>query len=127
MLSRHPLEISLSDPRRLVIRWEDGHASEFPVDILRDFCPCATCRKARMDRNEQAEQPKKRSLNVLGAATRFEIDGLEHVGRYALGINWKDGHRSIFTWEYFSTICPCDECRMVRGGPPQPFDPLITV
>ena len=83
MLSRHPLEISLSDPRRLVIRWEDGHASEFPVDILRDFCPCATCRKARMDRNEQAEQPKKRSLNVLGAPTRFEVDGLEHVERYA--------------------------------------------
>ncbi len=127
MPSRHPLDIALVDGRWLAVGWDDGHRSEFPIDVLRDFCPCATCRKSRLDRADQPNSPKKRSLNVLGLSTRFEIEGLEHVGRYALGCNWKDSHRSIFTWEYLAEICPCDDCRAERGGPPVPFDPMTTV
>lgn len=126
MPQRYPVEFEVTQDRRLNVVWDDGHSSAFPLDVLRDFCACATCRKARTDRVEIEERPRRRSLSVLGASTRFELQGLEHVGRYGLGVNWKDGHRSIFTYDYLSDICPCSECAAVRGGPPVPFDPVPT-
>ena len=29
--------------RRVVILWEDGHQSVFPLDYLRSWCPCDAC------------------------------------------------------------------------------------
>ena len=29
--------------RRVVVTWEDGHVSTFPLDYLRSWCPCAGC------------------------------------------------------------------------------------
>lgn len=127
MPSRHPLRIALADGARLTVAWDDGHETVIPVDMLRAFCPCATCRKTRTERAGESGAPKRRALTVLGSAARFDIESMEHVGRYALGVNWKDSHRSILTWEYLADICPCDDCRIVRGGPPQPFDPLLAV
>jgi DUF971 family protein len=79
-----------------------------------------------MDRSEAEAAPRRRSLNVLGASTRYDIGGLEHVGRYGLGVNWKDDHRSIYTYDYLASICPCEACTAERGGPPVPFDPIVT-
>lgn len=124
MSQRHPVEIAVTPERALLVTWDDGHESRIPIDVFRDFCACAACRKARTDRAEVEEKPKRRSLSVLGASTRFELAGLEHVGRYGLGANWKDGHRSIYTYEYLAAICPCDACADERGGPPVPFDPV---
>lgn len=127
MPPRHPVDISLTPEKRLEITWDDQHRSAIAVDVLRDFCPCATCRKARIDRAEALAEPaKRRSLNVLGVNTRYDVAGLEHVGRYGLGVNWEDGHRSIYTFEYLGDICPCDDCARERGGPPVPFDPIAT-
>lgn len=123
MHQRHPVEIAVTPHRALAVTWDDGHVSTIRIDMLRDFCACATCRKARMDRVEEEEKPKRRSLAVLGSASRYDLSGLEHVGRYGLGANWQDGHRSIFTYEYLAAICPCQECAAERGGPPIPFDP----
>ena len=38
-------------------------------------------------------------LPVLGSAIRSEIASVSHVGRYGLGVAWKDGHQSIYTYE----------------------------
>ena len=124
MPQRHPVEIAVTPERALAISWNDGHETVIKIDALRDYCACATCRKKRMDLAEEEEKPKRRSLNVLGAATRYGLAGLEHVGRYGLGANWDDGHRSIFTYEYLASLCPCDACTAERGGPPVPFDPI---
>jgi DUF971 family protein len=123
--ARHPVEIELTQANRLEIVWDDAHRTAITINALREFCPCATCRKARMDRVDAAEIPaKRRSLNVLGVNTRYDVEILEHVGRYGLGVTWKDGHRSIFTYEYLADLCPCSECEQLRGGPPVPFDPI---
>ncbi len=29
--------------RRVVIEWDDGHRSAYPLDYLRSWCPCALC------------------------------------------------------------------------------------
>ena len=40
-----------------------------------------------------------------------KIRGLNEVGRYAVGVQWTDGHDSIFPLENLRRACPCDACR----------------
>lgn len=39
-----------------------------------------------------------------------KIKGLNEVGRYAIGVQWIDGHDSIFPLESLRRFCPCNEC-----------------
>jgi DUF971 family protein len=36
------------------------------------------------------------------------VDKLTQVGRYALGVQWGDGHDSILPLRSIRTACPCD-------------------
>jgi DUF971 family protein len=38
------------------------------------------------------------------------IRGLNEVGRYAVGVQWTDGHDSIFPLENLRRYCPCNTC-----------------
>lgn len=38
------------------------------------------------------------------------IKGLNDVGRYAIGVQWADGHDSIFPLANLRRFCPCNEC-----------------
>jgi DUF971 family protein len=38
------------------------------------------------------------------------IDKLTQVGRYALGVQWGDGHDSILPHRTIRRACPCDAC-----------------
>ncbi len=42
------------------------------------------------------------------------------VGRYALGVDWQDGHSSIFPFDLLREACPCEACRAptAAAGPP---------
>ncbi|MGH7988081.1 MAG: gamma-butyrobetaine hydroxylase-like domain-containing protein [Candidatus Binataceae bacterium] len=42
--------------------------------------------------------------------TAPRIKGLNEVGRYAVGVQWLDGHDSIFPLETLRRRCPCNEC-----------------
>jgi DUF971 family protein len=48
--------------------------------------------------------PRTRSLE----ATR--IVKLSEVGRYALGVDWGDGHESIMPFRTLRSACPCEAC-----------------
>jgi DUF971 family protein len=52
-----------------------------------------------------------------GAAATPKIKGLNEVGRYAVGIQWLDGHDSIFPLEHLRRFCPCNECGGDADGP----------
>ncbi|MEA2678571.1 MAG: hypothetical protein QOK03_293, partial [Candidatus Binataceae bacterium] len=39
-----------------------------------------------------------------------KIKGINEVGRYAIGVQWLDGHDSIFPLESLRRRCPCNEC-----------------
>jgi DUF971 family protein len=45
-----------------------------------------------------------------------EIKGLNEVGRYAVGVQWTDGHDSIFPLESLRRRCPCIACGGRVGG-----------
>lgn len=48
------------------------------------------------------------------------IKSLNEVGRYAVGVQWTDGHDSIFPLENLRRRCPCDACNgNVEGEIPQ--------
>jgi len=40
-----------------------------------------------------------------------KIKELHEVGRYAVGVQWIDGHDSIFPLESLRRGCPCDACK----------------
>jgi DUF971 family protein len=42
--------------------------------------------------------------------TPQKIRGLNEVGRYAVGVQWVDGHDSIYPLENLRRFCPCNIC-----------------
>jgi DUF971 family protein len=50
----------------------------------------------------------------------FRIEKLSQVGRYALGVQWGDGHDSILPHRNIRRACPCEVCegttREMPGG-----------
>ena len=48
------------------------------------------------------------------------IKSLHEVGSYAIGVQWSDGHDSIYPLENLRRFCPCDSCQgNVQGEIPQ--------
>jgi len=39
-----------------------------------------------------------------------KIKSLNEVGRYAIGVQWTDGHDSIYPLESLRRCCPCEAC-----------------
>lgn len=94
-----PLEIRHEKgARRLVVSWDDGHVSTFPLDYLRSWCPCASC---------QGHEPQARYLNLRDQ----ELAHLEGVGNYAIAPTWEDGHSTgIYSFRLLRALCPCEAC-----------------
>lgn len=97
-----PTEIRRLGTQSLRIVWSDGHRSEYSNRFLRGHCPCAMCRKS-----------PRRSLPVLGDRPDdlYPVQ-LGVVGRYAVSIQWSDGHDSgIYSYETLRALCQCDQCQ----------------
>ncbi len=45
-----------------------------------------------------------------------KIKGLNEVGRYAIGVQWTDGHDSIYPLENLRRYCPCNVCHGAVQG-----------
>ena len=83
------------------IGWSDGRLCAYPPRLLRDACPCATCRE------ERAAPKPKPLLQVLSAEeTRpMVVTGMRPVGQYAYAIDFSDGHSSgIYTLAYLREL-----------------------
>ena len=84
--------------RRLVVTWDDGHLSTYPLDYLRSWCPCAGC---------QGHAPNARYLDLH----EQDLTAIEGVGNYALAPTWRDGHSTgIYSFRLLRGICPCEDC-----------------
>ncbi|OJX41370.1 MAG: hypothetical protein BGO78_01155 [Chloroflexi bacterium 44-23] len=110
-----PINIKVKKGDKLVtINWEDGHESNYPFQLLRAGCPCATCRGGH--ENMSAEPDPKIFEIQLPDSNSTKLANLELVGSYAITIAWEDGHTfGIFTWQYLRAMCPCSECRSGTG------------
>ena len=80
------------DPRTLGLIWSDGHESQVPVRDLRIQCPCAHC----VD-----EMTGERILDEELVLPDIHPVQITPVGRYALRVNWSDGHDTgIYTFAF---------------------------
>ena len=100
-----PVEVRRLGTQSVRIVWDDGHRSEYDNQYLRDHCPCAVCREGK---------PVLR-LPVVGAqGAELYPAQIGVVGRYALSIQWSDGHDTgIYSYQTLRELCPC--CRVAGG------------
>jgi DUF971 family protein len=88
--------------QRLVVGWSDGHASVFPLDALRQACPCAACN------GEQVERiTPPRFFDIFRQKNRWQNVRVEAAGSVGLRITWDDGHSGgIFRWKRLRELQP---------------------
>src|SRR3989338_7206621 len=94
-----PVEIGRANQHDVRVRWQDGHESVYPARALRVSCPCASC----VDEMTGA-------VRVVAAGVPDDVHPLkiELVGRYAMTVQWSDGHHTgIYSFEKLRTMCPC--------------------
>jgi len=61
---------------------------------------------------------KKRALPIFGQPDPNTPKDVHYVGRYALGVDWADGHGSIYPFERLRRDCPCGACAELEAlGP----------
>jgi DUF971 family protein len=109
-ISTDPEHIAISKSTGIKIDWKDNHHSEYPLNYLRDKCPCATCTGAH------GTPPRPPGGDAEGPfpmfKPRLKMLGVLPVGNYAIRIDWSDGHSTgIYSYEHLRHICPCNECR----------------
>ena len=83
------------------IAWSDGTRGVYTPRLLRDACPCASCREQRA-----AARPAP-LLPVLAPAelAPLAVTSMRPVGQYAYAIGFSDGHASgIYTLEYLREL-----------------------
>lgn len=98
-----PLELKQLGSDTLGIRWADNHESTYKVRNIRLSCRCANCI------DEWTRAPILKPESVPETIRPVHI---ESVGRYALKIQWSDGHDTgIFTFEQLKSQCECTQCR----------------
>lgn len=88
-----PTKIALDHPARaLTLRWPDGATQRIDYVQLRGNCPCAECRKIRLDGGR------------IDAHAGLTLDGVEALG-YGVRFLFGDGHtRGIYPWPYLAAI-----------------------
>jgi ATP-binding protein involved in chromosome partitioning len=80
-----PTRIAQQGPRNLAIAWADGAESVLDVRVLRVACACAECV------DEWSGQPRLDPASIPADVHPLRI---QPVGRYAIQIEWSDGHAS---------------------------------
>jgi DUF971 family protein len=82
--------------------WSDDVRSDYTPRLLRDACPCATCRERRV---EPAAKPNPLQVLAAEEIAPLAVTGMKPVGQYAYAIEFSDGHSSgIYTLEYLREL-----------------------
>lgn len=94
-----PIELRAPTGARVMeIDWEDGHKSLYPHEVLRGYCPCATC---------QGHQGPIRYV----AGGNLELAEIDEVGNYAVRLLWGDGHGTgLYSFRLLRALCACAKC-----------------
>jgi len=98
-----PSRIAQRDARHLEIAWADGAVGVLEVRELRLACACAVC----VD-----EWTGEERLEPASVPEDVRPQNIRSVGRYALQIDWSDGHTS--------GIYPFERLRALMDGEPDP-------
>ena len=78
-----PTKIEPFSPTELLMAWNTGESFAIPYPDLRFECPCAHC----VD-----EHTGKRVIRREQVGKDVRVKGVSLIGRYAVQIEWSDGH-----------------------------------
>jgi len=91
-----PTDLAFDSDGNLLVRWDDGRESKFAPRWLRARCPCAECVEEWSGRRVVGEEQVKQDVRPRG---------MNEVGRYAMQVQWSDGHSTgIYSWDYLLKI-----------------------
>lgn len=120
-----PVHLAWNPDGSVSIVWDDAHESVYPVALLREKCPCASCKGTHGAPTTLVVRQSRGGLPIVsGGAPRrsepsLEVKSVDPVGRYAMRFTWGDGHNSgIYAYRYLRAICPCPACETKRAGQP---------
>ncbi|MBI3540704.1 MAG: DUF971 domain-containing protein [Deltaproteobacteria bacterium] len=107
-----------TDPKGIVITWDDGHQGTYPFSFLRKACPCALCKGERLPFDQMrgiggraVSSPDSSEPSGFASGEQNVAKNMFKVGHYAIGFEWGDGHNTgIYTFDYLRQVCPCEEC-----------------
>ena len=91
-----PAKISQPNQAEIEIQWNDGQKSVYSARALRLACPCASC---------VHEVTGQRLLDPASVPADVRALAIHPVGRYALQVNWSDGHNTgLYGFEYLRKL-----------------------
>ena len=91
----------------VVVRWSDGHVSEYSAKYLRVNCGCAECVE---------EWSQRQILDPATVAADIRAEDYMTVGRYAVQFLWSDAHfTGIYPFDMLRALCTCDEHKAAAG------------
>lgn len=106
-----PQHIAISKSRGIKIDWADGHRSDYPLALLRDNCPCASCTGSEGGVPQKTNYTNEDKNPFQMYKPRLKMENCEEVGEYALRIYWNDGHKTgIYSFRHLRDLCPCAVC-----------------
>lgn len=89
-------EIWQVDMKTLGIKWTNNSEMQFDVVDLRRKCPCAMC-------TDEMTGKRNPSNDLIPDTVRPNL--IKSVGRYALTIQFNDGHGTgIYTYDYLTKL-----------------------
>jgi DUF971 family protein len=96
-----PTALRRLDDGSIEISWNDGSSQVLSPRMLRNACPCATCREKR------SAEPPPSLLTVLSPeeVQPLAVTGMKPVGHYAYSIDFSDGHSTgIYLFDYLHSL-----------------------
>lgn len=101
--------IAVSKSKGVSIDWKDGLKTTYPLALLRDECPCATCTGAHGTPPQKSDYQSAKTAQTSNPFPMYrpalKILNVEPVGGYAIRIYWSDGHSTgIYTWEFLRRL-----------------------
>jgi DUF971 family protein len=112
-MTHRPLNLELDREKHLMVTWDDGRVSTYPIALLRRLSPSADARELR---RELAANPLAVLPTGGGTGGPLRAESAELVGNYALRISFSDGHSTgIYSWSYLREIDP--DAARVPGTP----------
>jgi DUF971 family protein len=92
--------------KKLIIAWDDAQTCEYPLELLREACPCVECRGGHANMGGRPDVNDLLTTIPLARAKSYAVERLVPVGHYALQPEWTDGHKTgIYTWAYLRDLC----------------------
>lgn len=80
--------------------WSDGTTFDFPFMFLRDNCQCSAC-------FDHSSGQRKVMIDTIGD----DIKGETTISAGGLSLEWKDGHRSVFSADWLGKRVPNDAAK----------------